>query len=248
MNKVLFWLMVLTVLAGCEDEQLRELSTPEVSAFIEENYLDDARELYVREILADPGHPNYSDPELDPEALTELLQAFQLVYDLGIPESDTVFNYFSIHALRCHSLHSIVMQVDPEAPEIMKLAKGIIPTGYEPLDDLLLTYEFTSVRLSYSYPRFPWLSVYSERPWNLVPLINAFEFLPAVLIAENDGGCFDGSNINLEREGDRLILHFSIGWGDCPSGCTGRRTWKFAIRNDRATFLGTSGAVYKGQP
>ncbi len=129
------------------------------------------------------------------------------------------------------------MKVNPDAPEMINLVKGNIPTGNVKLDNILTSYGFDSVETSYNYPKFPWLSVNTDNFYNLKPIIEAFEKLSCVTIAENNGGCFDGNNITLERDNNQATVSFSIGRGDCPAGCIYRRTWVFKTNNNKATFL-----------
>lgn len=233
------WMIPLLFLLGC-NETIPELEWTEIDPYIYENYYDDAVELYVREIVANPKHFNYNDPKLDETELNQILSVFQAVYDLETPETDTVFNFYNIHALKCNGTHSIVLHVNAESPEIIKLANGEIPTGNKSLDYLLETYEFDSVQPSYGYPQFSWISVNTENTYNLLPLIQAFEKIPSIAVAENNGACFDGNNITLERKNTLATIDFSIGRGDCPSGCIYRKHWIFEVTNGVARFVGNS--------
>lgn len=221
---------------SCGDNHL-DFDQIAIDPFLEENYLADCRELYIREILANPNHPNYSLTKLNSNEINKIMALLQSIYDLNLPERDTVFQYYNIHALKCHSLNSIVMKVNPDAPEIINLVKGEIPTGNKDLDNILINYGFNTVETSYGYPKFPWLSVKTDRFYNLRPIIEAFEKLSCVSDAEDNGGCFDGNNITLERSNNHATVNFSIGRGDCPAGCTYRRTWVFKISNNNAIFL-----------
>jgi hypothetical protein len=234
--KKLFGFILISFMLAC-DNSLPDAELAEIDSFIQEAYYDDAVELYLREILANPKHFNYNDPELDETELNKILSVFQAVHNLQIPETDTVFNFYNIHALRCNGTKSIVMHVNTEAPEIIKLANGEIPTGNKQLDTLLETYEFDSVHTSYSYPKFEWLSVNTDNTYNLLPIIKEFEKIPSIVLAENNGGCFDGNNIKLERGDDKTTIDFSIGRGDCPAGCMYRKHWVFEVQNGLAKLV-----------
>jgi hypothetical protein len=39
----------------------------------------------------------------------------------------------------------------------------------------------------------------------------------------------DGNNITDSIYPDHIEIIYSIGWGDCPAGCTERRFWKFKV-------------------
>ncbi len=234
--KRIVWIVPVLLLLAC-NENLSDFELVEIDPVIQEAYFDDAVELYLREIHADKNHFNYNNPELDENELNEILSVFQMVYKLNLPECDTVFSYFNIHALKCIGTKSIVMQVNAEAPEIIKLVNSDFPTGNKQLDYLIETYQFDSVRTSYNYPNFSWLSVNTGNVYNLLPLMHEFEKIPSILIAENNGGCFDGNNIILERNRDDITIDFSVGSGDCPSGCIYRKHWIFEIRNGKARLL-----------
>ncbi len=234
--KQLICSILFLFMLGC-DEQLPEIELAEIDPYIQEANFDDAVELYIREILANPKHFNYNNPKLNETELNEILSIFQAVYNLEIPETDTVFNFYNIHALKCNGTKSIVMHVNSESPEIIKLANGEIPTGNKQLDYLMETYEFDSVRTSYSYPQFAWLSVNTDNTYNLLPIINEFEKIPSIVLAENNGGCFDGNNILLERGDDKTTIDFSIGRGNCPAGCIYRKHWIFGVENSLARLV-----------
>jgi hypothetical protein len=235
MKKTFGFIFIFFMLA-C-DNTLGDIELTEINPFIQEAYFDDAVELYIREIVANPKHFNYNNSELDEMELNKILSVFQAVHNLQSPETDTVFNIYNIHALKCNGTKSIVMHVNTEAPEIIKLANGEIPTGNKQLDYLLETYEFDSVRTSYSYPQFAWISVNTKKTYNLLPLINEFEKIPSIALAENNGGCFDGNNIKLERGDVKTTVDFSIGRGDCPAGCIYRKHWVFEVENGVARLV-----------
>lgn len=235
MKKLALFILIL-IISGCNDT-LPESELIEIDTNIREKYYDDAVELYIREILDNLNHFNYSNPNLDETELNKILTVFQAVFNLEIPEIDTISNIYNIHTLKCNGTKSIVMHVNTEAPEIIKLANGEFPTGNNQLDYLLETYEFDSVRTSYSYPQFEWLSVNTDNTFNLLPIIKEFEKISSIVLAENNGGCFDGDNITLERKENKTTLDFSIGRGDCPAGCIYRKHWVFEVQNNLARLV-----------
>ncbi|MCD6596483.1 MAG: hypothetical protein J7L04_02275 [Bacteroidales bacterium] len=238
--RTLMLILFTFLMAGCEKELPLSPDNVPLGAFIKDNYMDDARQLYLREILDDPNHPNYNEAVLDTNKINEILGIFQLVYNLKSPVRDTVYDIYKIHALPCYSLQSIGLKVNTTAPEIINLVNGQIPTGNNALDNILIKYEFDSVRTAYSYPDFPWLSIYTKSSYNLKPLIKAIEEVPSVILAENNGGCFDGNDIKLERNSNKATISFSIGRGDCWAGCIYRRFWIFHIENNRVKYIKTS--------
>lgn len=218
-----------------------------ITPFVEDNYYGDALQLYMYEIDKESTNPNRSNVNINSQRVTEILKLIQAVYNLTSAEQDTVFNIFNIHGYYCYGLNSIYLRVNTDLPEIQNLAQSIIPTGEAALDGLLSTYAFDSVKLSYSYPQFPWLTLYTKRQYNMIPIVEYFDNLPSITAAEFNKGCIgDGNTIKLKQNALSATLTFSIGWGDCPAGCTLHHYWEFEIRNGAAYFVSSYGSNASG--
>ena len=212
--------------------------------FISENYYADAKQLYFDEIIKNNNHPNYNNPELDKKEIEKILEIIQAVYNSHSLERDTVFNIYKIHGYYCYSFNSVSLKVNTGLPSIQNLSQGIIPTGDKELDRVLAAYAFDSVRTFYSYPSFPWLTVFTKKEYNMIPVEEEFSKLESVQIAEFNKGCVgDGNSIQLIREKDSATIIFSIGSGDCPSGCIYRRYWEFNVSSGVAKFIKAYGHI-----
>ena len=201
-------------------------------------YLSDAYQLIFKEIYTDPEHEDRDNPYFDEQKVAEILNAIQAVYNLDIPERDEVFDEHQIHAFPFMGLHSISLKTDTTAPEVQKLIAGE-PTGNQELDNIIAKYKFNEVRTSLYYPEFNWITIISEESLNLFPVINELKAFPFFVYVEFGGGAIgDGNNITLERFENYMKLDFSIGWGDCPSGCIYRKHWIFSVdQKCNAAFL-----------
>ena len=206
--------------------------------FIQNRYNGDAVQLYLRDIHNNPQHPNYNQAELDQSGIRRILVYLHLIHSLNTPQTDSVFYVNRIHALYCVGTSGVSLKVNTTDHAIINLADGIIPTGNPQLDEILATWHFDSVRTSYSYPKFPWLTVITKNVYNLIPVVNAFKQVPLFTNAEASGGCFDGDDISLEYKENKVIVTFSIGYGDCPAGCIGHNYWRFSISDGIAEFIG----------
>jgi hypothetical protein len=192
------------------------------------------------EIINDTNHPNYYNPELDSLEIDKILKIINSVYNLHSILTDSILNYYKIHAFHCYSFNSINLSVDTSLAEIQNLANGIIPTGNSALDNVINTYGFDSVKTAYSYPSFPWLTIYTKNEYNMLPVERDFNNLPQIIIAEFNKGCIgDGMNIQLLRTANTATITFSIGWGDCPAGCIYHRYWEFNVTNSIASYVRT---------
>jgi hypothetical protein len=69
-----------------------------------------------------------------------------------------------------------------------------------------------------------------------------FATMPGVIWAEPNGYGGDGNDIRARPENGGWRLEYSVGFGDCPAGCTGRRVWTFvADATGAVRYLGASG-------
>lgn len=231
----------ILVLNSCNDSDgLVGYQKIDLDPYIIESYLHDAKQLYMDEIYHNENHFNYGDPSLDNEEIDKILKIIQAVYDSRSPQRDTVFDVYQIHGYYCYSFSSVGLMVETERPEIQSLSENVFPTGKQELDNLLTTYGFDSVRTAYSYPNFPWLTVYTQQEFNMLPVEKEFMEIESVVLAEFNKGCIgDGNNITLKRDSDSAVVTFSIGMGDCPAGCIYHKYWEFKVTNGKARFIKT---------
>lgn len=206
-----------------------------------ESYFWDANQLYFEEIIQNNLHSNYNEPILDADEVDKIYRIIQAVYDSDSPQRDTIFDVYRIHKVHCYGLNNIRLRVDTEQGEIQNLAQNVIPTGESTLDNLLTTYGFNTVSTSNSYPQFPWLTVRTDEILNMIPLQKAFDDIESITFAEYEKGCgsWDPLDITLSRDDNSATITFSLGWGDCPSGCMQRKYWEFEVTNGTATFIRT---------
>ncbi len=244
MKKIFPFIIFVILLLGCEKEnKTKNINQDDedivitLTPYIIENYSEDAKQLYFDEIFKNDMHEDYMNPALDEQEIEKILEIIQAVYNSDSPERDTVFNVYDIHGYYCYGFSSMYLKVDTTKTEIHNLANNIFPTGEPNLDQLLTTYHFDSVATSYSYPRFPWLTIYTDDEYNMIPLEKEFSEISSILIAEFNKGCVgDGNTITIDRTNDPIIITFSIGEDDCPSGCIYHRYWEFEVSNGIAKF------------
>lgn len=221
------FVFILTV-SACERE-IYEPSECYVSPETDSLYRLDAYRLLFQEIFNDSMHADRHSPRFNETEVLKILHAFQAVSDLDVAQRDTVFDVYNIHVFPFYGLHSISLKVDTSSQEIQKLVDGQA-TGNDQLDNLFTQYSFDQVSTSMFYPDFNWITITSDSAWNLLPLwetLKMFEFIYDAGMGDYAVG--DGNTIVLERKPNSLLLDFSIGWGDCPSGCIYRKHWRFDV-------------------
>ncbi len=237
MKKILPFAIFVLFILGCQKAQDTSNDNIVLTPFVLDNYYHDAKQLYFDEIFKDSTHQNYMNTTIDENEVDKILKIIQAVYDSDYPERDTIFDIYQIHGYYCYSFSSVDLKVDTSQSEIKNLANSVFPTGEPNLDNLLTTYHFDSVSTRYGYPEFSWLTIYTDDEYNLIPLERDFSELSSVEIAEFNKGCIgDGNTITLSRNNYSSIITFSIGAGDCPSGCIYHRYWEFEVANGIAKF------------
>jgi hypothetical protein len=102
-----------------------------------------------------------------------------------------------------------------------------------------MTYQFDSVQTFVSYPSFNWLTIYSKNEYNLIPIVNKFSLISSIIDKDWEKGyCVgDGNTITMTRSKNSAQVIFSIGDGDCPSGCMYHKYWEFQVSNNKAKFI-----------
>jgi hypothetical protein len=215
------------------------LDSVRLDTFILNNYYHDAKLLYCNEIYQDSTHLNRNNPILDTAEITRVLKIIQSIYSINSPETNIIFNNFKIHTRLSISFNSFYIKVQTNQPEIVNLANSKIPTGNQKLDNLISTFGFDSVKTFYGYPDFPWMTLYSRNEYNLIPIVNMFSKIPSIILTdmEKGAGIGDGNTITMTRFKNLARVIFSIGDGDCPSGCIYHKYWEFQVSDNKAKFI-----------
>lgn len=240
-NKLVLFLSLLFLFSCKKENQFQSLQLNcGYTDFIDTNFREGAKFLLITEIIENgSSHPNYNNPYIDNNDVNTVLSALQKIYDLHTLESDTVFNYYHISVFRTNSLHSISIEVDPDAIEVKRLIHNE-PTMNVTLDNLISTYQFNDVDTSIFYPNISkFITLNSDLQLNLIPIINTlktFSFFGSVQY--NGYGVGDGNKIIMKRNESNIEFDFSYGYGDCPAGCIYRRHWVFKVdKNCNASFV-----------
>jgi hypothetical protein len=242
-TRLYFTIFFILLISSCEknDSPSYVQFTAKLTAFIVNNYTNDAKHLYLNEILKDVHHFNRNNPILDTNEIKQVLKIIQAVYNTNVPQKDTVFNIYKIHNFNCKSLNSINLIVQPGQPAINNLINAIFPTGNKNLDNLLYNYHFDSVRTYTGNPNATLVTLFTKNEYNLLPIESKFNELSIGFAEINDGCIGDGNTIELIRSQNSAQIIFSVGTGDCPAGCIYHKYWEFNVVDSTASFIKTYG-------
>jgi hypothetical protein len=173
------------------------------------------------------------------------LNALIAVYNATtLPARDTVVSIFDIHTFPEPILNGFNIAADSTLPWMQQLKLGNIPTGNAAIDNVIATYNLSVQSYLTFGNSYPWQNVVfiSDNNYNFLPLTADLATIPGVYESEPNFAFGDGNNISDSIYSDHVELIFSLGWGDCPSGCTARRFWKFNIYYDCSVeYVGSYG-------
>jgi hypothetical protein len=210
----------------------------ELNSFIYENYWEDAKQIYQNEVANNTNHFNYDLEYLDSLEIVKISKNIQSVYELTIPEQDSIFNQYQIHANIGYIFTELTLKVEDNqsvgSSETMNL---ILPSSNE--NELFDFYNNNQFVFTQSVPiATNWVDVKFNDNKNLTFLKN--NLLDISFITNVEIGPFLGgveSKMKFERFENYNITTFRMGWGDCWAGCIIKRYWKFKTTEDSAEFI-----------
>ena len=206
-------------------------------------YRDDAARLAVRRLIA-TDHRARDDVRIPEDLVASIYSALIHVYNAtALAARDSVVELYRIHSFPVPSVRRLSLGVNREVPWVQALRRGEHPTGNPEFDALVETYGLTLERYyDLSSLGFDLAAMPSREPLNMQALTPLFQPIEGVVHA-GPGGCMgDGNDIVATMESEAWRLDYSVGFGDCPAGCTERHTWTFRIFADgRVRYDGSSG-------
>ncbi len=213
-----------------------------VPAGLREAYRRDAAVLAVR-YLKESGDPRRREILLPEALVTSLYRALIHVYNAtDLPARNSAVRDYTIHTRGQAALFELLVGVDPAEPWVAGLRRGAPRTENDTVDLLMRTFGLHLDRYRDWSGNTHLAVLRSQEPLNLAPLGERFAAIRGVRYAQPEGEVGDGNNLAAHAEDDGWRLAYSVGWGDCPAGCTGRHTWRFRITtNGHVTYLGSEG-------
>src|SRR6266853_1247900 len=243
MMRVSFLLTATVVLVACDTataprSMQSSVDDSRVPAELRAAYLEDGSRLALRDLLAN----GFSEVPIPQDAVRPYYNALVLVYATALPARDTVVDVYRIHTMG-PATRSLLLQLLGNEPWVQHLARREIPTG-DPTVDTLLTRYSLSVGSAYTMQNGDvLLTLAPPEPLNMQALAGLFHGITGVRFAEPNNLVGDGNDMSGLIDGSRVLLDYSVGYGDCPSGCIARRFYHFAVHeDDTVEYLGASGS------
>ncbi|MEX1191934.1 MAG: T9SS type A sorting domain-containing protein [Brumimicrobium sp.] len=234
MKQLYFFILFCTLISNLAITQIVPSDCDAHDSIIEQ-YSEDAQRLTLDRIFEH--NYTYVDSVIIPSTYSDtVLNALVAIHNaVGIQERDTVVDMLDIHSNVMVSMNNFYLAADSTLSWMENLSNGNLNTGQPILDEIISDYDFYLydyyVTPGYSYSRAMAIFVSNEN-FNLKPITDTIETIPFVYYADQNAFSLDASTIYDTIFPTHVELTFNYGWGDCPSGCTGNRYWKFNVYYD----------------
>lgn len=152
-------------------------------------------------------------------------------------ERDSVFDNYCIHHDASNFIyHNIYVKVDVSYSWTQQWQNLNTNTGITALDNLLSVYGFSITNFS-TFVNVATLS--TTQNINVIPLCDSIATFAGVQYSEPKSLIGSGNEITYNTIGTDRYYNFSVGYGDCPSGCIGKHTFKYKVyANCSVDYLG----------
>ena len=220
-----------------------------VSAFIEDEYTQDAKFLALREIQSDPTDPDHNNPIIPLERITPYLEKLSAIYENpnSDPLIDQLFGDFSIDVNPEYTertpYNTMRLVVDLSAPWLNDFIDTGI-SGNAALDDLVSTYGFFIESLLITSVAQLNLETTMDAI-NMIALEDEFlaiDFVDSSFADVNiqDRFNYDGITYSINNElvttcdinVESNSYTFCLYSGDCPAGCLYAECWVVEVSED----------------
>lgn len=146
-------------------------------------------------------------------------------------ECEDLNSLLEIEAGYDESLTQFIVELDTAYAWTNAWRNKITETGDPSVDSFMNKYALTLYDY-YEFTSSEYAMIESAEPLNPRQLRGELGELDGVLYADPNQRIGDGDRIEALYEGSDIVLEFSNGYGDCPSGCINRDTWRFRVNED----------------
>lgn len=228
MKKLLLFITVIICVHTINAQIPSSCIVPQV---LQTYYDGDVKHLALKRIFAQQAP--YIDSINVPQNYQDTIwQGLAAIFNLTpVIERDSVFDNYCIHHEASNFIyHSIYVAVDTTYNWTQQWQNLNTTTGITSLDNLLSTYGFTITSFSTFGSNYATLT--TTQNINVIPLCDSIETFSGVLYSEPNPPIGFGNEIIYNKVGNDRFYDFTVGYGDCPSGCTGQHTFKFKVYNN----------------
>ncbi len=236
--------LVMLGLPACKSSKGGKTTTTarELPADLAAAYREDAARLAVREFNTTT-QTGEQDAVIPPNRIeyfyTQLTKIYWMCKDV-----DSIPDLSGIHTLKNPNLRQIMVVLEKDSPFKENWSKGITLTNNLYLNQLISKNKISikNYRESTLGPTLTMETAGFVNTKELAFLVKNFE---SIRHAEAEGIVGDGNDITYGSDSkNAMAIKYSIGEGDCPSGCTKRKFWVFYLMPDGSiNYMGARGKI-----
>lgn len=208
-------------------------------ATVRAGLFEDAARLAAREVMAAPGAERSS--QLPVERIATFYDALVRVRSFEHPARDSVVTLYDIRTYPNPTLHRVYVGVARDLEWTAAWSRGMTLTGQPEIDALVHAY---GLELEF-FSRFPTdqrAVLFAPAALDIEALAERFAAVAGVEFAEPFAILGDGNDIRANHTARGLVLEYSVGFGDCSSGCRNRHTWRFLVDGaGGVSYIGAGG-------
>lgn len=212
-------------------------------AILQTNYDSDVKHLALKRIY-ELNSPYKDTIDIPQNYQDTIWQGLAAIYNLTtVLQRDSVFDNYCIHQEPSYVVNrSIYVGVDLAYSWTAQWQSLNTTTGIIALDNLLSTYGFTVTAFSTFGGDYATLT--TTQDINVTPLCDSLETFGGVIYSEPNYPAGYGNEIVYNKTLNARFYDFTVGYGDCPAGCTGKHTFKFKVYDDCSVdYLGVTDLI-----
>lgn len=234
MKNLFYIITALILFSSCEkstispDENplLGERKNCEQSEQVKELYATDAAKLALELMKSDDVIT--SSIQIPVDYYQQAMDALMVVYNAtDIEARNTVIETYNVHALP--TPNRFMISLDTAYPWTNNWIHGNAKTGNNTIDQLL---ENNNIEVVEYFSFIETVVLEAKSPINTAAFLSALNEIGGIKRVEYEQTSGDGNDIEVRVFDDYLEMTYSVGYGDCPSGCRFRTYWQFKVFND----------------
>ncbi len=248
-TKILFLIMLSLIgLSACKSsaDGQQKKNAKEVPAELAKAFKEDAARLAVRELItgSQTGELGADIPQARIDYFYDLLTQ---IYWMG-QNDEAVPDVSSIRTFPRPNLQHVMVVLDKDSEFKTNWSKGVTTTSNLYLNQMISKYRL-SIKNYRESTLGPTLIMESPMFINTTELGFLLKNIESIKHAEADGMIGGGDNITWGSDSkNAMALKFSVGEGDCQSGCIHRKEWVFYVSpTGEINYMGARGKVPSGK-
>lgn len=214
----------------------------ELPADLAKAYKEDAARLAARELISSK-QTGELGADIPPARIAYFYDLLSKIYWMSLG-ADSIPDLSSIHTFPSPNLHEVMVVLEKDSPFKENWSKGVTTTSNLYLNQMIARYHL-KIKNYRESGLGPTMIFESPDYINTTELAYLLKNIESIRHAEAESMVGDGNNIEWGSDSkNAMALKYSIGDGDCPSGCINRKYWVFyVLPTGEIDYMGTRGNI-----